>query len=47
MKAWKLTRKEIHFLSPVVIDIIKQVNLWWGLTFKGKEFAISIFRAWG
>jgi hypothetical protein len=46
MKASKLTKKKFHFPLLVVVDLIKQVNLWWGLTFRGREFAISIFRAW-
>jgi len=46
MKASKLTSKKIHFPPLFVVDLIRQVNLSWGLAFKGSEFAISIFRAW-
>jgi hypothetical protein len=50
VESWKpgsLREKINHFPPLVVVDLIKQVNLWWGLAFKGRESVISIFRAWG
>jgi len=38
--------KKFHFPILVVVDLKKQVNLWWGSAFSARKFTISIFRAW-
>jgi len=48
MKAWQLLRKKIHFLPLMVVDLIKQVNLWWGLAYKDRKFLDSQYSThWG
>jgi hypothetical protein len=37
MKASELTTFSFHFPLLVVVDLIKQVTLWWGLAFEGVE----------
>jgi hypothetical protein len=32
-------------MPPHFAKFIKNINLWWGSTFRGKEFGLSILRA--
>jgi len=35
----------LQFTLPKVAYFIKNVNLWWGLFFKGREFGVPILKA--
>jgi hypothetical protein len=39
-------KKIFHFPFVEAVDLIKQIDLWWGLAFSARKFTISIFRAW-
>jgi len=45
MKTWKYMVEKFNLAPPWVVDWIQRVKLWWGSSFKGEDFGISIHRA--
>jgi len=44
-KAWKQMVEKLDFSPPQVTKDIKIASIWWGSSFRGLEFGLSILRA--
>jgi len=45
MKAWKTIEINLQLQHPKLVDSIKQLSMWWGTTFRGREYKTSIARS--